>query len=141
MITSFSKEYRFLSNFFPCFVKLDGITYASVEHAYQAAKTLDPKEREHIRSLSTPGQAKRAGKTLRPDWERVKIRVMEHLLRQKFSQERFKAWLLDTGTEHLMEGNEWGDKYWGCVWTSSGWSGENWLGKLLMYIREELKND
>lgn len=39
MITSFKrKETRFLSNFYPVTVTLDGEQYAAVEDAFQAAK-------------------------------------------------------------------------------------------------------
>ncbi len=46
-ITSFSGKYRWLSNFFPVSICYDGITYPSVEHAFQAAKSLDPQSRVH----------------------------------------------------------------------------------------------
>jgi predicted NAD-dependent protein-ADP-ribosyltransferase YbiA (DUF1768 family) len=45
-ISSFTGEYRFLSNFYPCVVHLDEEVYPSVEHAYQAAKTVNPEERK-----------------------------------------------------------------------------------------------
>ena len=45
MINEFQGDYRFLSNFHPAEVEMDGIKYPSVEHAYQAAKSLDKDER------------------------------------------------------------------------------------------------
>lgn len=45
--------------------------------------------------------------------------------------------LLNTGEAELIEGNTWGDKFWGAVWDKElGWVGQNWLGKLLMEERE-----
>ena len=44
-IGEFQGEYRFLSNFWPAPVEFEGITYPSVEHAYQSAKTMDMAER------------------------------------------------------------------------------------------------
>ena len=45
-ISSFTGDYSFLSNFHPAEVSLDDINYPSVEHAYQAAKTLNKEERK-----------------------------------------------------------------------------------------------
>lgn len=138
-ITSFSGEYRFLSNFWLCAVPADdGFSYPSTEHAYQAEKTLDPDQRQKIRLADTSGIAKRLGRsvTKRPDWDDIKLGVMERLLRHKFTlHPSLKEKLLATGDRKLIEGNTWGDTYWGvCKGT-----GENNLGKLLMKIREELR--
>jgi ribA/ribD-fused uncharacterized protein len=137
MIDSFSKEYRFLSNFYPCWVKLDGENYPSVEHAYQAAKTTDEQLRLYFQEpIVTSGEAKKAGRRLkiRQDWEDVKINIMYNLLKDKFLQPKFKTLLLSTQDEELIEGNWWGDTFWGiCKGV-----GENHLGKLLMKVRSEL---
>lgn len=137
-ILGFFEEYRFLSNFYAAVVELDGLEYSSTEHAYQAAKTLDPAEREVIRTSKKFNEAKRLGKkvTLRPDWEQIKFQVMEDLVRQKFTKhEHLKTMLLETGEQYLEEANNWGDKVWG---TCKG-VGHNHLGKILMKIREELR--
>ncbi len=137
-ILKFSGEHRFLSNFYPAEVELDGLKYKSTEHAYQAAKTNDPAERRRIREAQKPGDAKRLGKqvTMRKDWEQVKVSVMEDLVRQKFTNHKdLKEKLLATGNVHLEEGNSWGDVTWG---TCKG-KGANWLGRILMTVREELK--
>lgn len=133
----FTGPYRWLSNFYECQIDVDGILYPTVEHAFQAHKTLDPELRYKIALLGPPSAAKSAGRnlTLRPDWEEVKIDVMRDLLRQKFSQRFFGKLLLQTGDSHLEEGNYWGDRFWG----TCGGTGENNLGKLIMEIREELR--
>ena len=138
MIKEFKGEYRFLSNFVDAPVELDGVWYYTVEHAYQAAKTLDPIEREKVQIMDKPGDAKRFGKklTLRADWEQVKLGIMLKLLRQKFSRLVFKEQLLETGDQELVEGNKWHDTFWGVC----NGVGENHLGKLLMQVREELKS-
>lgn len=139
-ISSFTGDYRFLSNFYPAQVEMDGHLYPSTEHAYQAAKTLDNKERQpfHSHPLPTAGEAKKMGKklSLRPDWETAKFQVMEDLLRQKFAIPELKEKLLQTGDALLVEGNTWGDSIWG---VDSRKGGQNHLGKLLMKIRNELK--
>src|SRR5271165_4925958 len=98
-IDRFEGSWRFLSNFYDAPVKLDGVEYSTVEHAYQAAKTLDLKKREIFTYPSlTAGQAKRAGMNvkLREDWEEVKLSIMEDLLIQKFSFSILKRKLLGT---------------------------------------------
>lgn len=140
MITSFSGKHRFLSNFWPTEILFEDMFYPTVEHAYQAAKTTDHKERRAIRDQPTPGKAKLAGRrvTIRPDWEQVKIYVMERLLFQKFYRQPMKELLLATGDEELIEGNTWNDRFWG-VYVGKGMNiGRNELGKALMRVRDEL---
>ena len=87
-----------------------------------------------------PGKSKGMGRKvlLRPDWEQVKIGIMEEIVRAKFVQHPELARLLvGTCDKILVEGNRWGDTCWG-VDTRTG-QGENHLGKILMKVREELK--
>lgn len=137
-VLEFQGEYRFLSNFWPAAVVLDSFLYPSVEHAYQAAKTLNPEIRSKIRELPKPGDAKRFAKMLqlRPDWKQVKLSVMEDLVRQKFFMNQFcREKLLETGEAELIEGNTWNDTFWGVC----RGKGENHLGKILMKVRAELQ--
>jgi ribA/ribD-fused uncharacterized protein len=139
MIDSFTGPNRFLSNFYPCEVQFEGYLYPTVEHAFQAAKSTNQEVREAIRLAETPSQAKTLGRQvdLRPDWEEVKLDIMLGLLREKFSSPFMKRRLLLTGDRTLIEGNTWGDTYWGVYRTK----GENHLGRLLMQVREELGTD
>lgn len=134
-IYSFTGEYSFLSNFFPTFLVSEGITYTSLEAAYQAAKTTDVRARKAISALSA-AQSKVIGRNLmlRPDWESIKLEVMERLLILKFTDPFLSEKLKDTGDVELIEGNTWGDTYWGVC----NGVGENNLGKLLMKIRKQL---
>ena len=136
-INIFSGAYRFLSNFEGPEIIYEGLTYNTLEAAFQAAKTTDLGQKFYIQGLPTPGQAKRAGRevTLRPEWAAIKLSVMETLLRQKFAQNPWGEWLLATGDEELIEGNTWGDVFWGVC----DGVGENQLGQLLMKIRGELR--
>ena len=139
-ITSFRGKYDFLSNFYPCFVYLDGERYSSVERAFQAAKTLDKSERKQFQLCPTNGEAKRRGRhiKLRNDWETVKYDVMYNLLKSKFSSnESLKTRLLSTGNAYLEESNNHGDRIWGTV---KG-VGENNLGKLLMQVRSDIQHE
>lgn len=139
-IASFTYEYRFLSNFYPCEIKYNFITFPSVEHAYQAQKTMDSEMIEKIRSCETPGKAKKLGQSIeiRPGWEIIKYSTMKLLLIQKFCcNETLKQNLLSTSPKILIEGNKWGDQYWGCTLENNRWVGQNHLGCLLMEIRDE----
>jgi ribA/ribD-fused uncharacterized protein len=147
-IDSFTGVWACYSNFHTKTVLLDGVKYRAVEHAYQAAKILDPQKRL-VLSLDfnpnlTAGQAKRIGQNLdlRKDWPEVKIPVMRDLLVQKFSDLELRTKLLASGDRELVEGNWWHDEFWGvCMGTDRckygpHWpGGENHLGKLLMEIR------
>lgn len=147
MIKGFQGEYRFLSNFYPSPIELGREygyrTYATVEHFYQACKTTDVREHDHIRLQTTPGKAKREGRKveIRPDWEQIKDKVMLKGVREKFKLIDLRKKLLDTGDEYLQEGNFHGDKIWGCVMENGVWVGENRLGKILMQVREEIRDD
>ena len=135
MINKFRGKYGFLSNFYSCIITYEGLTYTSVEAAFQASKTLNPNVREKFTRIP-PDEAKKLGRrvNLRDDWESCKLSVMEDLIRIKFSNEYLKTLLLNTSTEYIEEGNSWGDTYWG---TCNG-VGENHLGKILMKVRDEL---
>ena len=138
-IIRFSGYHRWLSNFWCVPVQLDGIWYTTVEHAYQAAKTLDVNLRAKIAVCVRPGEAKRLGRRvpLRPDWEEIKLEVMEKLLRQKFAASTTLArQLTATGDAELIEGNPWGDRFWGVC----DGEGKNHLGRLLMAVRKDLQN-
>ena len=138
-IDRFVGGYRFLSNFFARDVTTDtGFTYASVEHAYQAAKATTEEERLAIASAPSPKKAKHRGAKLSPppDWHTRKVEVMRSLLRSKFAPgTELAASLLATGDAELIEGNDWGDEFWG----QSNGVGENHLGRLLMETRAHLR--
>jgi predicted NAD-dependent protein-ADP-ribosyltransferase YbiA (DUF1768 family) len=61
-ITKFKGKYRFLSNFWPVEIEFADMVFPSVEHAFQAIKTLDVEDRKKIQKCSTAAEAKRRGK-------------------------------------------------------------------------------
>jgi ribA/ribD-fused uncharacterized protein len=144
MINKFRDKYDFLSNFYPAKVTYEGMVYPCVENAFQAAKTFDLSERQQFTYLA-PGKAKKAGGQLdlRPDWEDVKEGIMLEIVRAKFTQDALlNRWLIKTGDQELIEGNDWHDNFWGVCECEKcgGKKGKNTLGKILMRVREELKN-
>lgn len=127
-----------LSNFYPGELLIQNALWPSVEHYFQAMKTEDPVQREAIRVAPNPGVAKKLGRTcnLRANWEAIKIPVMRLALRHKFVPANLEGgYLLQTGDALLIEGNDWGDQFWGM---DTG-LGQNWLGLLLMARRADLR--
>jgi len=140
-ITRFRLAYDFLSNFYPTTVSIDGIEYLSSEAAFQAYKCKDIEDRQQFTKISAD-ESKRLGRKveLRNNWDRVKLDVMRRVVRAKFEQHpNLAQYLLDTGDADLIEGNTWHDIYWG-VDLKTG-EGENHLGKILMALRQEFREN
>ena len=140
-ITNFHEErYAFLSNFYEAAVTYGGLTYGSNEAAFQAQKCMTEAEKLPF-TEARPSRSKGMGRrvALRPDWETVKAGIMEEIVRAKFTQHpELAERLLATGEMRLIEGNTWGDVFWG-VDIRTG-KGENHLGQALMKVREELRH-
>ena len=139
-IDKFSGEYEFLSNMYLCKVVYNGITYKCSEAAYQAQKC--PELAPRFSDINGY-VAKKLGRqvNIRPDWDDVKLRIMAEIVFQKFTQNKDLAEkLLLTGDAEIIEGNYWGDTYWGiCTNRTYDGVGENYLGKILMCVRSVLK--
>lgn len=143
-------ETRFLSNFYPyknkegekypetVRVMFEGVAFDCTEKAYQAAKSLDHNVRKAISKMS-PYEAKAywEGKDdqVRPDWLEVRDALMLDFNLQKFHG-NLNLWkmLKATGDAELIEGNTWGDTYWGVC----DGVGQNKLGNMLRKIRDEI---
>jgi ribA/ribD-fused uncharacterized protein len=145
MINSFSNQYEFMSNFYNAPVTYEGLTYRNNEAAFQAHKLANKEERKKYCEYS-PSKAKFEGRNcnLRKDWENIKYQVMYDIVKAKFSQnENLRQMLLDTNNEELIEGNWWHDNCWGDCYCErcKDIKGQNNLGKILMKVREELRNE
>lgn len=132
-------EYGDFSNFADCPVMIDGKTWPTSEHYFQAQKFENAEYREKIRHEKSPMIAARLGRSrkhkLRRDWESVKDNVMRKALHAKFTQhENLREMLLDTGGAEIVEHTS-KDKYWG---DGGDGRGRNMLGRLLMELRSEL---
>ena len=131
--------YGEFSNFAPYPIKIDGVTWPTTEHYFQAMKFKDRKNQGEIRRANGPMLAARMGRDrkrpLRRDWESVKDQVMYRALQAKFGQhEELRALLLSTGQARLIEHTR-NDRYWA---DGGDGSGKNRLGILLMRLRAEL---
>lgn len=139
VIDKFWGRYYFLSNFFPAEVEIEGIIYPTSEHAFQAMKTSSVVIRKMFASIpqDKPGKAKHFGRQvkLRPRWNEIKIDEMRKVITAKFSQDLDLAYaLVETHPAKLIEGNDWGDTFWGVC----NGEGYNNLGKILEEVRKGL---
>ena len=133
-------EYGCFSNFSAHPVRISGKLWPTTEHFFQAQKFKEVEYREKIRKANSPMIAARMGrdrkKPLRRDWESVKVGVMRDAIRAKFTQHAdLREILLSTGDARIVEHTE-RDSYWG---DGGDGSGKNMLGRILMEIRDELK--
>lgn len=137
MIDKFKGEYDFLSNRFHWKFEWQGLVYGSAEAAFQASKCTDESERKVFASCSSDKAALK-GKDIvpPPDWEEARIEIMESIIRAKFEQNPIlMRRLKDTGNCLLINGNNKQETYWGVDLYS--WQGENYLGKIIMNIRDK----
>jgi len=137
------EAYGCFSNFSRHSIVLDGKTWPTSEHYFQAQKFAGTAHEEEIRLAKTPSAAAAMGRDrarpLRPDWEQVKDDVMRRAVMAKFVQNpAARGVLLSTGDMPLIEHTV-NDSYWG---DGGDGSGKNMLGKILCEVRETLrKND
>jgi len=140
VIDDFHGEHFFLDNFSPYGVQYMNVDFPTSEHAYQAMKSSSPKIWAFFGTLKHPGTAKAVGQKLhlRKDWEEVKFSIMQEIVELKFRQNpELIPLLLATGDAELVEGNTWGDRTWGIC----NGEGKNWLGQILMELRDKLKEE
>lgn len=137
-----TNEWGEFSNFAHYPISLDGKSWPTNEHYFQAMKFEGTEHEHEIRNAKRPNDAARMGRQrsrpLRKDWESVKDDIMRKAVWAKFAtHDDLKALLLGTGDEELIE-NAPGDYYWGC---GQDGSGKNMLGRILMETRERLRNE
>ena len=150
VIREFKGQYHFLSNFHMALQSArygdTVVPYPSNEHFFQANKADNWEQHLAIAHAASPTIAKWMGSkkgykgfkvSLRSDWEEVKIDIMRTGLACKFKQNPHLAKLLiATDPARLEEGNWWYDDFWGVCFRKE--SGSNWLGVLLMELRNSL---
>jgi N-glycosidase YbiA len=125
------------SNYEPSPIVLDGSSYATVEHWYQSRRPTEADERSRVAAAETPEEAKvlsHAARSPRSDWDRVKLGVMYRGLLAKFRQHHdLGALLLETGERGIHENGT------DAFWTIADGAGADWLGRLLMTVRDQLR--
>ena len=138
-IKGFTKDYHFLSNYYNHTIKFDGLFYRN-NIACFIAQMFESDDTKKLFSKMLPGQAIRMAEMMRnpreKEWDDIKEDLMYKICYAKFSYAtKLRDQLIDTGDAELINETKWDNKFWG---TTDG-IGENRLGKILMRIREELK--
>ncbi|MBR3438368.1 MAG: NADAR family protein [Clostridia bacterium] len=145
VINDFREENAFLSNFYSHPFKYKGLVYKNAEAAFQAQKCATDEEKIKYTEITNPVVAKRMGKKepgFPSDWDEICYGIMKDILICKFAVPELREKLLATGDAELIEGNRWHDNRWGSCTCErcSKKEGLNWLGKILMEIRNEIYN-
>lgn len=140
IVTEFKGQYYFLSNFYHSPFLYKDILWPTSEHAFQAMKVTHVPVWKVVAQLPTPREAKIWGRSVekRGDWNNIRVDVMRDVLRAKFLKPGLAARLRYTGDAILQEGNTWGDTFWGIDLRTG--KGENWLGRVLMEVRDEISS-
>lgn len=140
------KPHGAFSNLYRREVLVDGQTYPTAEHAYQAAKARRPEVRDWILAAPSPALLAMAAHGLYqwdivPDWSRIKFDRMRLVLRAKFTQYHdLRELLLSTGNTRLVEAGT-VDNVVNRLWGEVNGKGKNMLGVLLMELREQLARE
>ncbi len=136
----YNQWYDVLNNFSANAVEIDGVVYPTSEHAYQAAKCTDFQGKLDIIAARSPELAKEISNQTyagakRPDWNEVKLGIMESVLRAKLNQhQEVRDALIRSSNAEIAEDSP-VDDFWG---RGKDGNGQNNLGKLWMKIRSEL---
>lgn len=142
VVKEFRDEYAFLSNYYSCNFKWRDHSFRNSEQAFAYAKTFCAQStaqesfQRGILGAQTPGEAKKLGRSVPLTdvsvWDATRIQYMREIVHSKFEQVTGLAGqLLNTGAMMLVEGNTWGDTFWG----RCGGKGFNHLGVILMEER------
>jgi ribA/ribD-fused uncharacterized protein len=131
-------------------LQINGVRILTTEALYQACRFPHmPEVQREIIGQHSPMTAKMKSKPhrkdSRSDWDDVRYKVMRWCLRVKLAQnyEEFGRLLLATRDRPIVEQSR-KDDYWGAKLTDeTGCTliGQNVLGRLLMELREKLKED
>ena len=138
----YPREFYVLDNFSSFQVFWHGRLWATVEHAYHAAKYFGvaPEVVEKIANARSAHEACQIGRSYksirRPDWAERKVQIMEEICRCKMTQHEYvRRKLLETGDLLIVEDSP-KDAFWG--WGPNR-DGRNELGKIWMRLRDELR--
>lgn len=147
--------YGVFSQWFDCDFVIEGICYTNAEQYMMAKKALlagDLESYTRIMEEKNPAKCKKLGKLVKnldvQAWDACKEEVVYHANLAKFSQnEKALRYLLSTGDKILAEASPY-DTIWGIGLDATHpdatcpekWKGQNLLGKVLIRVRAELRD-
>lgn len=147
-------EYGVFSNWYLRYMIIHAKRYNSVEQymMYQKAMLFGDEEiADEIMQTYNMREIKALGRKVRnfdnKKWDEVKYDIVLTAVKAKFTQyDDLKEILLETGDAEIVEASPY-DRIWGIgtnrpheIMNKQKWKGQNLLGKVLMQVREELKN-
>lgn len=150
-------EYGCFSNWYNAGFVYAGIRYSSVEQFMMYHKLLTFRQfglADKVMATDDPAEAKQIGRTKFKEfddklWTRIRTTIVKRGVRAKFEQNpELREILLSTDNTVLAECSPY-DQIWGIglspnderIYDTSQWQGKNKLGRILMIIREELRQD
>lgn len=141
----FYKEFGdlgYLANYSNHSFTVDGISYKTVEHYYQAMKYDNKEIRDRIIKAETPKEASNIGRDRNniriKDFKKIKNEVMYKGILEKFRQNRDIAYkLIETRNQGIAEATI-DEYYWGIGKDNSG---KNNIGKILKRVRKAIKKE
>ena len=146
VIKEFRGDYSFLSNFYRADFSWRHITFPTAEHAFVYIKSMycysSIPSKEILGNYldAPPTEIKGHGRKLPinvAEWDKHKVGHMREIIHAKFSDvDGLAGKLINTGAAMLVEGNTWGDNFWGRCYDEDGrMVGLNILGVILMEER------
>ena len=127
------------SNFYEHPIRINGVTFSSNEHYFQAMKCKENEDYIKVINSKNPGEAKSLGQNvaIREDWEDYKNHAMAKAVNAKFKDYKLRKILMDTG-DAVLQGDEPDDYYWGI---GKEGTGKNKLGIILMELRSRIRKE
>lgn len=149
-VVSFTKvalEYGWLGNMFRSPISEGGEIWLTSEALFQSKRFDDPMIKELIRNEKSPMRAKMKAKKNQDQMIIVPrseedVELMRKVVKMKFDQNPvLKSKLKELEGRVIVEniGNRKGDRhlFWGAKLVNEEWIGENWMGTILMDLRDE----
>lgn len=160
MIDFFVGDHEWLHNGSAAAIRMGGLIFPTVHHAYLAAKTSDHRIKVQVAAVPYGGQLSSLGTRIVQQPGFMQPETMMDILKIKFgltiqdlnilTQMKLAKKLIGTGGQTLEFGNHTCDLYWGKCHCSRHTidnalepvrcTGENMLGKLLMRARDEWRS-
>lgn len=143
-ITDFFNQNSFLNNDHICLVHYDGLLYASVTHAFQAARATSESLREQISNIHDIESMYEIVENLEdpPEWNKNRVKIMEMLIRDKFRRNHIlRERLGETGSALLQNSYQSEPNPSNLFWGTVNERGENTIGKILMKIRSDIQKE
>ena len=129
-------------------IQIGGEQFLTSESLYQVCRFNEYSDIQRLiqmekSPMSSKMKSKKYISNTRGDWDDVRVDIMDWCIRMKLkcNWNNFGNLLISTGDQLIVEDSH-KDRFWGCVLEGdNNLVGRNVLGKLLVNLRDELKNE